>query len=206
MPTLHVFFINTLLRNLLPQFGTTYLASCRGCWRKRPQRVLEIKIWPERVAVVSTNGQDANFASWQFFTCQNALWLLQNVHDAKFRVVAVLRLPQCVLAVFVAHWAFSNLSCNIFQVEDYLYWWQPSTINAYFVRLVLFTPTACFEPFFPSKAYYQFVPLFNLRPLIFGLKPFGWLHYITITSYFWLEYYFLFTSLWYTRTIFHERN
>jgi hypothetical protein len=61
---------------------------------------------PERVAVVvivSSNSHDANFASWQFFTCQNALWLLQNVHDKKFRVVAVSRLPQRVLAVFVAH-------------------------------------------------------------------------------------------------------
>jgi hypothetical protein len=36
---------------------------------------------PERVAVVLSNSHNANFASWQFFTCQNALWLLQNVHD-----------------------------------------------------------------------------------------------------------------------------
>jgi hypothetical protein len=58
---------------------------------------------PERVAVVFSNSHDANFTSWQFFTYQNALWLLQNVRDPKFRVVAVLRLPQCVLVVFFAH-------------------------------------------------------------------------------------------------------
>jgi hypothetical protein len=63
---------------------------------------LEIKIWPERVAVVFCNSHDANFASWQFFACQNALWLLQNVHDAKFRVVAVSHFPQRALAVFFA--------------------------------------------------------------------------------------------------------
>jgi hypothetical protein len=61
---------------------------------------------PERVAIVIiifSKSHDVNFASWQFFTCQNALWLLQNVHDAKFQVVAVSRLPQRVLAVSVAH-------------------------------------------------------------------------------------------------------
>jgi hypothetical protein len=58
---------------------------------------------PERVAVIAvvfSNSLDANFASWQFFTYQNALWLLQNVHDPKFRVVAVSRLPQRVLVLF----------------------------------------------------------------------------------------------------------
>jgi hypothetical protein len=58
---------------------------------------------PERVAVVFSNSHDANFASLQFFTYQNALWLLQNVHHSKFRVVAVSRLPQRVLVVFFAH-------------------------------------------------------------------------------------------------------
>jgi hypothetical protein len=58
---------------------------------------------PERVVVVFYDSLDANFASWQFFTSQNALWLLQNVHDAKFRVVAVSLLPQRVLVVFFAH-------------------------------------------------------------------------------------------------------
>jgi hypothetical protein len=55
---------------------------------------------PERVPVVFSNSHDANFASWHFLTCQNALGLLQNIHDAKFRVVAVLILPQRVLVVF----------------------------------------------------------------------------------------------------------
>jgi hypothetical protein len=57
-------------------------------------------IMPERVPVVFSNSHDMNFASWHFFTCQNALWLLQNIHDAKFHVVAVLILPQHVLVVF----------------------------------------------------------------------------------------------------------
>jgi hypothetical protein len=60
-------------------------------------------VLPERVAVVFSNSHDTNFASWQFFTCQNALWLIQNIHDAKFRVVAVLLLPQRVLVVFFVH-------------------------------------------------------------------------------------------------------
>ena len=41
-----------------------------------------------------------------------------------------------------------------------------------------------FYAFFFSKASYQFTPIFNLRPLIFGLKPFGWLRYITLTPHF----------------------
>jgi len=31
---------------------------------------------------------------------------------------------------------------------------------------------------------YQFTPLLNLRSLIFGLTPFGWLLSITVTPYF----------------------
>jgi hypothetical protein len=30
----------------------------------------------------------------------------------------------------------------------------------------------------------QFTPLLNLRSLVFGLRPFGWLHSITLTSLF----------------------
>jgi hypothetical protein len=60
-------------------------------------------IMPERVLVVFSNSNDTNFALWHFFTCQNALWLLQNIHDAKFRVVAVWILQQRVLVVFFAH-------------------------------------------------------------------------------------------------------
>jgi hypothetical protein len=55
---------------------------------------------PERVAVVFSNSHDENFALWHFFTCQNALWLLQNIHDVKFRVVAVSLLPHRVLVFF----------------------------------------------------------------------------------------------------------
>jgi hypothetical protein len=58
---------------------------------------------PELVPVVFSNSHGANFASWHLFARQNALWLLQNIHDAKFRVVAVLILPQRVLVVFFTH-------------------------------------------------------------------------------------------------------
>jgi hypothetical protein len=113
--------------NLLPQFGRTYLTSCRGCWRKLPRRVLEIKIWPERIAVVFSTSHEANFASWQFFTCQNALWLLQNVHDAKFRDVAVSLLPQRFLVVFFAHYSLLHFERNIYtktkdEVNTYKRW------------------------------------------------------------------------------------
>jgi hypothetical protein len=57
--------------------------------------------------VVFSNSHDANFTSWQFFTCQNVLWLLQNVHDTKFQVVAVSLLPQRILVVFFLLIAFS---------------------------------------------------------------------------------------------------
>jgi hypothetical protein len=57
-------------------------------------------VLPERDAIVFSKSHDANFASWHFFTCQNALWLLQNIYDAKFRVMAVSLLPQRVLVVF----------------------------------------------------------------------------------------------------------
>jgi hypothetical protein len=58
---------------------------------------------PERDEVVFSNSHDANFASWHFSTSQNALWLLQNIHDTKFRVAAVSLLPQRVAVVFFAH-------------------------------------------------------------------------------------------------------
>jgi hypothetical protein len=57
---------------------------------------------PERVLVVFSNSHDTDFALRHFLTCQNALWLLQNIHDPKFRIVAVLILPQRVLLVFFA--------------------------------------------------------------------------------------------------------
>jgi hypothetical protein len=37
-------------------------------------------------------------------------------------------------------------------------------------------------------------PLHNLRYLVLGLTPFGWLRSVTLTSYFWWEYQFLFAS------------
>jgi hypothetical protein len=51
----------------------------------------------------------------------------------------------------------------------------------------------CYTPFY-FNALCQFTPLLNLRSLIFGLTPFGWLLFIVLTSYFWWEYNFLFTT------------
>jgi hypothetical protein len=58
---------------------------------------------PERVLVVFYTSHDANYALWHFSTCQNALWLLQNIHDAKFLVVAVSLLPQRILVFYFVH-------------------------------------------------------------------------------------------------------
>jgi hypothetical protein len=76
---------------------------------------------PERVAVVFSNSHDANFASWQFFTCQNALWMLQNIHDAKFRVVDVSLLPHRVLVFFSLIERFPSVSVTYILVYIYIY-------------------------------------------------------------------------------------
>jgi hypothetical protein len=49
------------------------------------------------------------------------------------------------------------------------------------IRVVFDLRPACFTPFF-FNALYKYMPLLNFRPLIFGLKPFGWLRSITLTS------------------------
>jgi hypothetical protein len=77
-------------------------------------------IMPERVLVVFSNSHDTNFALWHFFKCQNALWLLQNIHDAKFRAVAVLILPQRVLIVFSLIERFPFLSVTHVPAKNYV--------------------------------------------------------------------------------------
>ena len=71
----------------------------------------------------------------------------------------------------------------------------------YNTRSTSFTPL-CYTPFC-SHVPCQFTPLLNLRSLIFGLTPFGWLHFIAL-FYFWWEHPFLFTTFLYA--LFLEKN
>ena len=57
---------------------------------------------------------DTTFASWHIFKCHNALWLFENSHNTTFRVMAVSLMPQRVVVVFSAHWAFSIFERNIY--------------------------------------------------------------------------------------------
>jgi hypothetical protein len=61
----------------------------------------------------------------------------------------------------------------------------------YNTRNTSFT-SLCYTPFC-FNALCQFKPLLNLRSLIFGLTPFGWLLFIVLTSYFWWKHNFSFT-------------
>ena len=63
--------------------------------------------------VISFNSHDTTFASWHIFTCHNTLRLFKNIHNMKFRVVAVSLMPQRVVVVFSAQWAFSIFELNI---------------------------------------------------------------------------------------------
>ena len=54
------------------------------------------------------------YASWHIFKCHNALWLFENSHNTTFRVMAVSLMPQRVVVVFSAHWAFSIFERNIY--------------------------------------------------------------------------------------------
>ena len=56
-------------------------------------------------------------------------------------------------------------------------------------RHVWCTPSPCFAPFF-FNAPSQFKPFLNVRSLILGLTPFGWLPSITLTPYLWWKYNF----------------
>jgi hypothetical protein len=66
------------------------------------------------IVVISFNSHDTAFASWHIFTCHNVLRLFKNSHNTKFRVVAVSLMPQRVVVVFSAHWAFSIFGLNTY--------------------------------------------------------------------------------------------
>jgi hypothetical protein len=50
--------------------------------------------------------------SWHIFTCHNAFRLFKNSHNTKTQVVAVSLMPQGVVVVFSAQWAFSIFELN----------------------------------------------------------------------------------------------
>jgi hypothetical protein len=60
------------------------------------------------------NSHDTTFPSWHIFKCHNALWLSENSHNTTFHVNAVSLMPQCVVVVFSAQWAFSIFEHNIY--------------------------------------------------------------------------------------------
>ena len=64
----------------------------------------------ELVVVISFNSHNTTFASWHIFTCHNALQLLKNSHNTKFRVVAVSLMPQHVVVFFPLNESFRSLS------------------------------------------------------------------------------------------------
>jgi hypothetical protein len=66
-------------------------------------------------------------------------------------------------------------------------------------RSLRFTPL-CFN------ASCQITPLLHLCSFIFGLTPFGWLHYFTRTPYFWWECHFWFTYVLFTPTVLHPSS
>lgn len=58
-------------------------------------------------------------------------------------------------------------------------WHQGQVISTLRLRVALALPPTCFTPFcFNAPCYYTL--LLNLRPLVFGLKSYGWLRCITL--------------------------
>src|SRR5215510_7071550 len=120
MPTLHVFFINTLLNLetvhlLKPSPTVRYNLPHIVSWLLKETTTSRsgYSMITERVAVVFSHSHDADFASWHLCTCQNALWLLQNIHHAKFRVVAVFIFPERVVVFFSGQEAISQIERSI---------------------------------------------------------------------------------------------
>jgi hypothetical protein len=93
-------------------------------------------VLPECIAVVFSNSQDANFTPWHFFTRQNALWLLQNIHDAKFRVVTFAIATTCSGCFFSLIERFPSLSITYTQQDSF----NPVSINPDFWALVDSSP------------------------------------------------------------------
>jgi len=50
---------------------------------------------------------------WLFLSCHNALCLFKNSQNKQFRVVAASVMPQRVVVVYSAQWAFSIFERNI---------------------------------------------------------------------------------------------
>jgi hypothetical protein len=61
-------------------------------------------------------------------------------------------------------------------------------------------PVPCFVPFY-FNAPHQNTLFLNLRPLIFSLSTFNWLHSIALTPYLRQEYNFFYLRLFYLRLL-----
>jgi len=95
--------------------------------------------------VVFSDGHDAKFALWHSYTCQNALWLLHNSHDAKFRYAAVCVFPERVVVVFFGQKPNSQIERNIYKRSPGLFFViSQATIRASVVRTFIH-PQTCLQ-------------------------------------------------------------
>jgi hypothetical protein len=101
-----------IYRNLLPQFGTTYVTSCRGCKRKRPRRVLAINccqnalrsFYLTATTRISQHGNSSqartrcgcyktsttrSFGSWLFRFGHYAIWLFFSLIERNIYIYIV---------------------------------------------------------------------------------------------------------------------
>ena len=66
------------------------------------------------------------------------------------------------------------------------FWYSPKDGGSYIPSFCFMC--ICFVPFC-SNALWQFTPVLNLRTIIFGLMPFGWLFSVMLTPHFSWEYF-----------------
>jgi hypothetical protein len=84
-------------------------------------------------------------------------------------------------------WCFVTTACEEGSVTIYTH--RPCFTSIYFA-FVRFTPVY-FTYFFPFNAPCQF-KLLNLRSLVFGLTPSGWLRFTALTAFLWIFFFYLF--------------
>ena len=109
-----ILFANSRPLSLCGMNGALNIQKMSISWQATSSAVCGIFIKSKLVVVISFNSHNTTFASWHIFTCRNALQLFKNSHNTKFRVVAVSLMPQCVVVVFSAQWAFLIFELNIY--------------------------------------------------------------------------------------------
>ena len=112
-----------------------------------------------------------------FFFCVEDLIFFFSPSLARYESPAFMKpsvtFQQCFVINFVSVTAYECLWIRVSHA---------STHKSYFT-VVRFTP-------FCSTTPYQFTRLLFLRPVIFTLTSFGWLHYIKLKPYFWWDHHF----------------